>query len=182
MALAAVVSAAACLAAWRDVPWQGRQSALVMAAAMVALAVVERDAVTALALGLMLLLSAMLGTVGVRGTPAAAACCHRALASLVMAICAFAGATSGRGTAAGSAAASAAGSAAASAAVHGGHGSHGFSGVLSVLTVVGVLSVVLWTAVSEWGRAPAHRARAARTLRVESWAMAAGVGVMCLGW
>ena len=181
MALAAVVSAAACLAAWRDVPWQGRQSALVMAAAMVALAVVERDAVTALALGLVLLLSAMLGTVGVRGTPAAAACCHRALASLVMAICAFEGASSGGGTAVRSAAASAAGSAAASA-VHGGHGSHGFTGILSVLTVVGVVSVVLWTIISEWGFAPAHGARAARTLRVESWAMAAGVGVMCLGW
>lgn len=181
MALAAVVSAAACLAAWRDVPWQGRQSALVMAGAMVALAVVERGAVTAMALGLVLLLSAMLGTVGVRGTPAAPACCHRALASLVMAICAFDGATSGGGKVAGSAAASAAATAAGSAA-HGGHGSHGFSGVLSVLTVVGVVSVVLWTIVSEWGLAPAHRARAARTLRVESWAMAAGVGVMCLGW
>lgn len=177
MALAAVVSAAACLAAWRDVPWQGRQSALVMAGAMVALAVVEPGAVAALVLGLVLLLSAMLGTVGVRGTPAAAACCHRALASLVMAICAFEGATSGGGTAV----RSAAGSAAASA-VHGGHGSHGFTGILSVLTVVGVVSVVLWTIISEWGFAPAHRARAARTLRVESWAMAAGVGVMCLGW
>jgi len=177
MALAAVVSAAACLAAWRDVPWQGRQSALVMAGAMVALAVAERGAETALALGLVLLLSAMLGTVGVRGTPAAPACCHRALASLVMAICAFEGAASGGGIT-GSSAASAAGSSA----VSGGHGSHGFSGVLSVLTIIGVVTVVLWAAISEWGAAPAHRARAARTLRVESWAMAAGVGVMCLGW
>ena len=173
MALAAVVSAAACLAAWRDVPWQGRQSALVMAGAMVALAVVDPGDVAALVLGLVLLLSAKLGTDGVRGTPAASACCHRALASLVMAICAFEGATSGGGTAAGSAAASAA---------HGGHGSYGFSGVLSVLAIIGVVTVVLWTIVSEWDLAPAHRRRAARVLRVESWAMAAGVGVMCLGW
>ncbi|WP_372969362.1 hypothetical protein [Microbacterium sp.] len=181
MALAAVVSAAACLAAWRDVPWQGRQSALVMAGAMVALAVVEPGAVAALVLGLVLLLSAMLGTVGVRGTPAAAACCHRALASLVMAICAFEGATSS-GTTAGDSTASGAGSSAMSSVVSAGHGSHGFSGVLSVLAIIGVVTVVLWTIVSEWDLAPAHRRRAARVLRVESWAMAAGVGVMCLGW
>ena len=39
MALAAVVSAAACVAVWRAVPWQGRQSALIMAGAMIVIAV-----------------------------------------------------------------------------------------------------------------------------------------------
>jgi len=87
MALAAVVSAAACVAVWRAVPWQGRQSALIMAGAMIVIAVSGGDAMIGLVLGTVLLASAMLGTAGVRGTPAAATCCHRALVSLVMAIC-----------------------------------------------------------------------------------------------
>ncbi len=171
MAAAALVSAAACLVAWRAVPWQGRQSALVMAAAMLLVAAGDGAAATGLILGAALLVSAMLGTVGVRGTPAAASCCHRALVSLVMAICAFQGAA-GQGSA----------TAVDSALAAGGHAGHGLAGVLSVLGVVGVIGVVLWTVASEWFAAPAHEGRVRRVLAVESWAMAAGVVVMCLGF
>lgn len=165
MALAAVVSAAACLGVWRSVPWQGRQSALIMAAAMIMIAAGGGDAMIGLVLGVVLLVSAMLGTAGVRGTPAATACCHRALVSLVMAICSFESlSTGGRAVEAG------------------GHGAHGLDGVLSVLVVVGVVAVVLWTVVSEWVLAPVHRGRTARLLAVESWAMAVGVSVMWLGF
>ncbi|MBO9624794.1 MAG: hypothetical protein J7484_00300 [Microbacterium sp.] len=164
MAVAALVSAAACVAAWRAVPWQGRQSALVMAAAMLLVAV--NDGGAGVLLGAVLLLSAMLGTVGVRGTPAAATCCHRALVSLVMAVCAFQSASSG----------------AASDATAAGHAGHGLTGVLSVLGIAGVIGVVLWTVVAEWFVRPVHHGRTARFLAVESWAMAAGVVVMCLGF
>lgn len=164
MAFAAVVSAAACLGVWRSVPWQGRQSALIMAAAMIMIAVGGGDAMVGLVLGIVLLLSAMLGTAGVRGTPAAAACCHRALVSLVMAICSFESLATGE-----------------HADEAGGHGAHGLDGVLSVLVVAGVVAVVVWTVVSECVLAPAHQGRTARLLTVESWAMAAGVTVMCLG-
>ncbi|MGJ0390553.1 hypothetical protein [Microbacterium sp. CGR1] len=167
MALAAVVSAAACVAAWRAVPWQGRQSALIMAAAMIVIAATAGDAMVGLALGIVLLVSAMLGTAGVRGTPAAATCCHRALVSLVMAICSFESLSTGE-----------------SLAEAGGHGGHGLDGLLSALVIVGVIGVigvVLWTVVSEWVLVPVHQGRTARLLTVESWAMAAGVTVMCLG-
>ncbi len=165
MAAAALVSAAACVAAWRAVPWQGRQSALVMAAAMLLVAV--DDGRAGIALGAVLLISAMLGTIGVRGTPAAATCCHRALVSLVMAVCAFQGASGGAAT---------------SVSAAGGHSGHGLTGVLSVLGIAGVIGVVLWTVVSEWFVEPVHHGRAARLLAVESWAMAAGVVLMCLGF
>lgn len=163
MALAALVSAAACVGAWRAVPWQGLQSALVMAAVMLGLAVSDRQPGTGLILGAILLVSAMIGTIGVRGTPAAATCCHRALVALVMAICAFQSASSGQlsGPA--------------------GHAGHGLSGVLSALGVVGMFGVVLWTVVTEWFVEPVHQGHTARLLAVESWAMAAGVAVMCLG-
>ncbi|MBO0980127.1 hypothetical protein [Microbacterium sp. SD291] len=151
---------------WRSVPWQGRQSALVMAAAMPALAVANGAPGAGLLLGAVLLLSAMAGTIGVRGTPSAAMCCHRALVSLVMAVCAFDGAGAGDSVAAG-----------ASEHAHG-----GMTGVLPVLAVVGVVAVVLWTVVSEWVLAPVHQGRTARLLAVESWAMAAGVAVMCVGF
>lgn len=164
-ALAAVVSAAACVAAWRAVPWQGRQSSLIMAAAMIVIAGVGGGVGTALVLGAVLLLSAMLGTVGVRGTPSAASCCHRALVSLVMALCAFDGASTGEAVAGGT-----------------GHGGHGADGLLSGLTIVGVIGVVLWTVAAEWLVEPAHRGRTARLLTVESWAMAAGVAVMAVGF
>lgn len=165
MALAAVVSAAACVAVWRAVPWQGRQSALIMAGAMIVIAVSGGDAMIGLVLGIVLLASAMLGTAGVRGTPAAATCCHRALVSLVMAICSFESLSTGEALV-----------------ESGGHGGHGLDGVLSVLVVAGVIGVVLWTVVSEWVILPVHEGRTARLLTVESWAMAAGVSVMCVGF
>ena len=171
MAAAAIVSAAACVGAWRSVPWQGRQAALVMAAAMLVIAATDGDAMTGLIVGAALLVSAMIGTMGVRGTSAAATCCHRALVSLVMAICAFEGASAG-------AAAVGLTGAAATGMPHG----HGFSGFLSVLVIVGVIAVVLWTVVAEWFLAPVHHGRTARLLTVEAWAMAAGVAVMCLGF
>lgn len=165
MALAAVVSAAACVAVWRAVPWQGRQSALIMAGAMIVIAVSGGDAMIGLVLGIVLLASAMLGTAGVRGTPAAATCCHRALVSLVMAICSFESLSTGEALV-----------------ESGGHGGHGLDGLLSVLVVAGVIGVVLWTVVSEWVLVPVHQGRTARLLTVESWAMAAGVSVMCVGF
>lgn len=166
MALAAVVSAAACVAVWRAVPWQGRQTSLIMAAAMVAMAVSDGDALGGLVVGGVLLLSAMLGTVGVRGTPSAASCCHRALVSLVMAVCAFENASTGEASAVGAR----------------GHGGHGLDGMLSALVVVGVVGLVLWTLVTECMRARSPRSRTARLLAVESWAMAAGVTAMCVGF
>ncbi|MBC6494024.1 hypothetical protein [Microbacterium sp. 4-7] len=168
MALAAVVSAAACIAVWRAVPWQGRQSALIMAAAMIVIAVSGGDPLIGLVAALVLLVSAMLGTAGVRGTPAAATCCHRALVSLVMAICSFESLSTGQ--------------AMAGAAEVGAHGGHGLGGLLSALVIVGVIGVVLWTVVAEWVLVPVHQGRTARLLAVESWAMAAGVSVMCLGF
>lgn len=168
MAAAALVSAVACLAAWRAVPWQGRQSALVMAAGMLLLAAPGHDPLLGLALGAVLLVSAMLGTMGVRGTPAAAECCHRALVSLVMAVCAFDGAVAATG--------------ADRAVTPTGHGAHGLGGLLSVFVIVGVIGVVLWTVVAAWVLPPVHRGRTGRLLATESWAMAAGVAVMCLGF
>jgi hypothetical protein len=172
MAAAAIVSAVACIAAWRAVPWQGRQTALIMAAAMLIIAATDGNALTGLILGAVLLISAMLGTMGVRGTPSAATCCHRALVSLVMAVCSFESASAGAAESA---------DAVTEAAVAG-HGGHGLNGVLSVLVLVGVVGVVLWTVVAEWFVAPVHHGRTARLLTTESWAMAAGVAVMCLGF
>ena len=166
MALAAVISAVACVGAWRAVPWQGRQTSLIMAATMVVMAVTDGDALTGLMLGVVLLLSAMLGTVGVRGTPSAASCCHRALVSLVMAVCAFESLSTGDAPAVGAR----------------GHGGHGLDGLLSALVVVGVVGLVLWTLVTEWMRVRSPRSRTARLLAVESWAMAAGVTAMCVGF
>ncbi|MGK3948351.1 hypothetical protein [Microbacterium sp. K2] len=165
MALAAVISAAACVAVWRAVPWQGRQSALIMAAAMVAMAVTDGDAMSGLVLGIVLLVSAMLGTAGVRGTPAAATCCHRALVSLVMAICSFESLSTGEAVV-----------------ESGGHGGHGLDGLLSGFVIVGVIGMVLWTVVSEWVLVPVHQGRTARLLAIESWAMAAGATAMCVGF
>lgn len=172
MAAAAIVSAVACIAARRAVPWQGRQAALIMAAVMLVIAASDGDALTGLLLGAVLLLSAMLGTMGVRGTPSAAMCCHRALVSLVMAICSFESASTRVTGATG----------AATEIAVAGHGGHGLNGVLSVLVLVGVVGVVLWTVVAEWFVAPVHRGRTARLLSTESWAMAVGVAVMCLGF
>ncbi|WP_311260100.1 hypothetical protein [Microbacterium sp. WCS2018Hpa-9] len=165
-ALAAVVSAIACVGAGRAVPWQGAQTSLIMAAAMVVAAVTDGDATTGLVLGVVLLLSAMLGTVGVRGTPSAASCCHRALVSVVMAVCAFESASTDETPAVGA----------------GSHGGHGLDGLLSVLVTAGVIGVVLWTVAAEWLRARSPHSRTARLLAVESWAMAGSVAVMGVGF
>lgn len=202
MALAALVSAAACLGAWRAVPWQGRQSALVMAAGMLLLAVAPLEPLAALALGAVLLVSGMLGTAGVRGTAAAATCCHRALVSLVMAACAFQGAVAQTAGEAVTVAAQAAGEAVTAAAVADpvasvaggaasdamgavasavtGHAGHGLDGVLSVFVLVGGAGMVLWTVLSAWLAPSLHHGRTARLLATESWAMAAGVAAMCI--
>jgi hypothetical protein len=164
---AAVVAVVASLIAGRSVPWQGRQAVMFMAAAMVATALVGGVAMVALVLGAVLLLSAMLGTVGVRGTPAAGECFRRALIAVLLAVCSFESAATGVGAAA-----------EASTGVHGGHG--GLSGLLSVLIVAGVIGVVLWTVVADWIVEPIHHGRTARLIAVESWALAAGAAVMCL--
>ncbi|KYJ99727.1 hypothetical protein [Microbacterium sp. CH1] len=165
MAAAALVSAGACLAARRAVPWQGRQAAVVMAVGMLLMAAGVLDALGEIIVGALLLLSAMLGTMGVRGMPSASACCHRALGSLVMAACMFDSAsTSGAGTG-----------------VESGHGGHGFDGVLSAFVLVGALGVVGWAVAASWRRSELHRGGAVRSLTVESWAMAGGVVVMCAG-
>ncbi len=167
MAVAALVSAVACLAAGRAVPWQGRQAALVMAAGMLLMATGSLDPLGGIIVGALLLLSAMLGTMGVRGMPSASACCHRALGSLVMAACMFESAsTPAFGTGTG---------------VQSGHGGHGFDGVLSAFVLVGALGVVGWAVAASGRRPRLHRGGAVRSLMVESWAMAGGVVAMCAG-
>lgn len=167
LALAALASALASVMTWRAVPWQGRQSALVMAAAMLVASVTGVGSGWGIALGAVLLGSAMLGTVGVRGRPDAALCSHRALVALVLAICAFQGVSTGTGVAPG--------------VIGGEHGSHGLTGVLSAFGVVGVIGVVLWTIASEWFVESRHQGRTAAFLTVQAWSMAAGAAVLCLG-
>ncbi|WP_292762276.1 hypothetical protein [Microbacterium sp. UBA3486] len=162
---AAVVAAVASLIAGRAVPWQGRQAVLVMAVAMLVTALAGDAPMVGLGLGVVLLLSAMLGTVGVRGTSAAGECFRRALIALLLAVCAFESAVTGEAPEAG-------------AGTHGGHG--GLSGLLSVLIVAGVIGVVLWTVVADWFVEPVHHGRTARMVATESWALAAGVALMCL--
>lgn len=168
LAAAAVVAAAVVLAARRAVPWQGRQSVLVMAAAMFTAAVTGDVPMIGLALGAVLLLSAMVGTMGVRGTAYAADCFRRALVALLLAVCSFESASTGAAST----------GAAPEVGAHGGHG--GLSGLLTILIVVGVIGVVLWTVVAEWFVEPRHHGRTARLLTAESWALAAGAAVMCL--
>ena len=166
MAAAGIVAATATLLARRAVPWQGRQVVLVMAVAMIVTALVGGIPLIGLVLGAVLLLSAMLGTVGVRGTPTAADCFRRALIAVLMAVCSFESASTG---------------AVAQVVPPGGHGGHGgLSGVLTVVIVAGVIGVVLWTVVAEWFVEPVHHGRAARLITTESWALAAGAAVLCL--
>ncbi|MFB4348934.1 hypothetical protein [Microbacterium sp. CR_7] len=172
LALAGLVSGAACLAAWRRVPWQVRQMALLRASALIALAVLGGGALSHMILGVLLLLSAMAGTIGVRGLRAAPMCFHRAVVSLVLAICLWdtAGAGVGAGAGAGEVAASV------------GYHDHGpqFTGILSLVGVVGVIGVVLWTIVSQQVVSPSSDRRTRTLLGVESWSMAAGVALLCL--
>jgi len=165
LAAAAVVAVTASLIAGRAVPWQGRQTVVVMATAMLVTALLGDIPLVALGLGVVLLLSAMLGTVGVRGTAVAGECFRRALVALLLAVCSFESAATG-------------GAPETSAGGHGGHG--GLSGLLSILIVAGVIGVVLWTVVADWFVEPAHQGRTALLVTVESWALAAGAAVMCL--
>ncbi|VXB18891.1 conserved membrane hypothetical protein [Microbacterium sp. 8M] len=128
MAGSAITAAVCCLLAGRvapgAVPWQARQSAVVMALGMIVLCVATGDPgvlllVTACGIG-----SAMLGVVGIRGRVHADACFHRALGCVVMAVCALA-LLGARGAAAGSAVPVA------------GHSAHG---ALVPMTVVAVLA------------------------------------------
>lgn len=170
MIATSAVALACCLAAGRRVPWQGRQSAVVMSLAMTAMALVADDERVALGLAAVLVVSAMLGTGGLRGRPAAAACCHRALGSIVMALCALGGLAHAAGAGA-----------------DGGdlaHSAHVATGVLAPapigglagLTAIGVLALTGWT-IAQHVR---PHTRPARLAVAESWAMTAGVAVMSL--
>lgn len=164
--VAAVVAAGACIAAWRAVPWQGRQVVLVSTAAMLGIAFTGPNPLVGLGIGALLLISAMIAAVGVRGTPAAALCVHRAVVALVLAVCALE---------------SAAPAGSVEPTGHGGH-AQGLSGILPIIVVVGVVGVVLWTLVSDWLIEPVQDKRAARLLTTEAWALAAGLAVVCLGF
>lgn len=99
----AITAAACCLGAGRlvprAVPWQARQSAVVMALGMLALCAGDGDARLLLLVAVAGIGSAMLGVVGTRGLAHAGTCFHRALGCVVMAMCALAllGAGAGRG-------------------------------------------------------------------------------------
>ncbi|MGN8025130.1 hypothetical protein [Microbacterium sp. 22242] len=90
----AITAAACCLVAGGlappAVPWQSRQSAVVMALGMVALCAGGGDARVPLLVAAAGIASAMLGVVGTRGRAHADACFHRALGCVVMALCALA--------------------------------------------------------------------------------------------
>ncbi|PCE14381.1 hypothetical protein AUC47_03920 [Microbacterium sp. SZ1] len=167
MALAGVISGVACLAAGRGVPWQARQMALLRSASLAALAFAGAETLPRLLIGVALLLSAMVGTIGIRGSRTAPMCFHRAVVSLVLAICLWDTVASPTAAPAG---------------VSTGAHDHGpaFTGVLSVLGIAGVIGIVLWTIVSERVIEPTSDRRIDTLLGVESWAMAAGVAVLCL--
>ncbi|MBS1907928.1 MAG: hypothetical protein JST33_15515 [Actinobacteria bacterium] len=90
----AITAAACCLGAGRlapgAVPWQARQSAVIMALGMLALCAGDGDARVLLLVAVVGIASAMLGVVGTRGRAHADACFHRALGCVVMAVCALA--------------------------------------------------------------------------------------------
>lgn len=162
LAIAGVVAAGGSFAAGPASPWQARQMALVRLVALVVAAVLGDHALVRVVLGAGLALSAMIGTIGVRGTASAATCVHRAVGSLVLAICLWEGLATGQHLAA-----------------TGHHGS-GLSGVLSILGIAGVIGVVLWTVVADRVLPAAQDRRSARALTVESWALAASVALLCL--
>ncbi len=169
MVALAAAAAACCLAAGRTVPWQGRQAALTMAGGMLALAVTGGAVVTIAVAGVWVV-SAMLGTAGLRGRPEAASCCHRAAGSLAMVLCLFAG----------------------------GHepvspGSHAHGMGLPVLAAAAVGGIALWTvlgrrhgvftgagagAVASAGLRRTTTRTADGLLRAEAWAMTAGLALM----
>lgn len=123
MALASGVAAVCALAAGRAVPWQGRQAAVAMPIGMLALLVPA--AVPTIAVAALWTISAMLGTIGLRGRPEVANCCHRALGTLAMALCLLAGAVHG---------------------VAGGpHATHVTATALPVISGVAVSVLVVWS-------------------------------------
>ena len=161
MIASAIITVVCCLAAGRSVPWQGRQSVIVMAIAMIGMVVAADDPRVSLLAGVVLLPSAMLGTAGLRGATSVRACCHRALGSLVMAVCAFAGVAHGAG---------------AGTEVMSGHGGHLGADAVAGVATVGVVLLLAWTVADRFR--PHPQGTAARLLAVESWAMTAGVVVM----
>ena len=167
MAASAVIAAVCCLGAGRAVPWQGRQCTVVMAVAMIGLVLTAGDAGASLLAAVVLIVSAMLGTAGLRRATAVRACCHRALGSLVMALCAFGGIA--HGTVGGS-------SVSGSSMAEPGHGTHLSMDSVGALATLGVALLVTWTIVDRFRTRP--RGVGSRLLAVESWAMTAGVIAM----
>ncbi|MGO4680548.1 hypothetical protein [Microbacterium sp. 2MCAF23] len=181
----AIAAAACCLGAGRvvpsAVPWQARQSAVVMALGMVALCAGGHDARILLLVAVSGIVSAMLGVAGTRGRTHADACFHRALGGVVMAVCALAmlrtevvtGANPGS-----------TGGVAAAAAAGPGHAGHGGIVPLSVVAATGVtvlLGLMLFARVRHrtvLGRAAAVGARAtASVVAVAAGGASSGRGV-----
>lgn len=156
MLLTSLVAAACALAAGRALPWQGRQAAVAMPLGMLALL---SPGIPALAVAGVWMLSAMLGTAGLRGRPESANCCHRALGLLAMVLTLVGG-----GVVAGPAAS---------------HAAHGLAGGLPALAAVAVIAVVVWSAAGVHHGAPERRTR--RLLIAEAWAISVGlVGMLLL--
>ncbi|WP_341975492.1 hypothetical protein [Microbacterium sp. LWO13-1.2] len=158
MIASAIAAVTCCLAAGRAVPWQGRQAVIVMAIAMVASAASAGDSRIALLAGTALMLSAMLGTAGLRGRPVVRTCCHRALGSLVMAVCMFTGISHGEMIA------------------EAGHGMHSGTDAVGVLAAFGVVALAAWTVAD---RIRPHGGTS-RLVVVETWVMTASVVIMWL--
>ena len=161
MTLSGVVSAVACLRARGVVPWQGRQCALIMSGAMVLSASVDLESHSVLALCVVLVLSSLLGTAGVRGKASAPLCCHRAIASITMAVLlALQLSTDSTGTAA--------------------H-SHSIGPGIWGLGAAGIVVVAVWAAAAERSGHGVERDRHRRFLSAETWAMTCGLVVMGVG-
>ncbi|UGS28165.1 hypothetical protein K8F61_08405 [Microbacterium resistens] len=159
MSLTATVAAVCSLVAGPAVPWQGRQSAVVMAAGMIASAIAPTDPAVLLAVAAAGLLSALLGTVGLRGRRHAEACFHRALATLVMTACALAPLGRGAGPVA----------------VH----THGGAAPVGVVVLAGVLVVLAGALHHVRGALAGDPSRRARWLLVaEGTGMAIATAIM----
>lgn len=155
MLIAAVVALGCCIAARPVVPWQGRQLTVVMTLAMTASLLWDSSPGPRLAVGAILLLSGMLGTAGLRGRPEAGACCHRALGSLVMAVCVLRMITPGEAT---------------SVSPH----DHSLGGVVGLIAIAGVIALIAWTL----GDLISRGQQAPTLWVIESCAMTSGVVMM----